>query len=488
MSEPGPNDPTTVPAGRPAAGPAGRPEGGCCFEIFTLFPAAIEGFVGAGLLGKAIEQGLVAVRCTDFREFTTDRHRTVDDAPFGGGAGMVIKPAPVVEAMEHVARERGPFHRILLTPSAPRFDQRVAARLARLPRIGLLCGRYEGIDDRVREHYVDECLSLGDFVLGGGEVAALVIIEAVSRLVEGVVGNPESIHTDSFGRAGQAPLLEHPHYTRPAVFRGHPVPPVLMSGDHQAIARWRQRSALHRTWALRPELRPHPRLPPEHPLYLAVPPEAVVDAPALAAVARHHRVAGLMVVGAGPEALPSWLAATGGRLSVAVIPEPKSLRRRLARGAAGEPRFVRLLEPEPPPEPQPPSQSASASRAAGPEREPACERAAALLDLLAAEPGPGPLGPLVLWAHPHEPPAGLPIHAIYAPPLGAPAPASSDPLHPGEAATRAEAAREDDLTPEPPASVPGGLAIEHVIADILPPCPRTALVAHAALTELRDRG
>ena len=228
------------------------------FEVLTIFPAAIEAFVGAGLMAKAITRELVAVHCTDPREFTTDRHRSVDDAPFGGGAGMVMKPGPVVDALEHVEAARGPMHRILLTPSAPRFDQRAAERLASHDRIALLCGRYEGIDDRVREHWVDECLSIGDFVLNGGEVAAAVIIEAVSRLREGVLGNPESIAGESFASEDWQPgvVLEHPQYTRPAEFRGHAVPPVLLGGDHEAIARWRRRVACLRTWALRPDPAP----------------------------------------------------------------------------------------------------------------------------------------------------------------------------------------------------------------------------------------
>jgi len=455
--------------------------GPTCFEVFTLFPAAIEGFVGAGLLGKAIEQGLVTVRCTDFREHTSDRHRTVDDAPFGGGAGMVIKPGPVVEALEHVARERGPFHRVLLTPSAPRFDQAVAARLARLPRIGLLCGRYEGIDDRVREHFVDECLSLGDFVLGGGEVAALVVIEAVSRLLEGVVGNPESVHTDSFGRTGEASLLEHPHYTRPAVFRGHSVPPVLLGGDHTAIARWRHASALRRTWAVRPDLRPRSRLPPEHPVYIAVPPAALPHAAELADVIRRHAAAGLVVVGRSPatagtterepaeaqalagdldDPLAPWLRATGGRVSVAAFGEAKALRRRLQRGAVAEPRFVRVVEAGAPPlEPA----------------DPPCEHPEALLDLLhthASPSGPATLGPLVLWTHPQPPPPGMPIHAIYAPP---PTPAGPGP-------------QGHDLTSRPEPEIAQGLAIDDAIADISRPCPRPSALADAALTGLRDRG
>jgi tRNA (guanine37-N1)-methyltransferase len=229
---------------------------GLTFEVFTLFPAAIESFLAGGLIGKALTQELVAVHCTDYRDFTHDRHRTVDDTPYGGGAGMVIKIEPVVAALEAVTEQRGPMHRILVTPSAPRFDQRAAERLAKLPRIGLLCGRYEGIDDRVRESYVDECLSIGDFVLNGGEVAALTIIEAVARLREGVLGNPDSVVGESFTLADHGPWLEHPHYTRPVAYRGHEVPKVLMSGDHRAIGQWRAEEACRRTWALRPDLRP----------------------------------------------------------------------------------------------------------------------------------------------------------------------------------------------------------------------------------------
>ena len=253
------------------------------FEVFTIFPAAIQAFVEAGIMGKAIARELVAVHCTDYRTFTKDRHRSVDDAPFGGGAGMVIKPEPVAAALEAVSAARGPMHTILLTPSGPRFDQRVAERLATQPRIALLCGRYEGIDDRIREHFVDECLSIGDFVLNGGEVAAAVIIEAVARLREGVLGNPDSAEAESFARpdqqASQAQagaalawqpgvVLEHPHYTRPAEFRGHGVPPVLLAGDHEAVERWRRRTACLRTWALRPELRPRWSLPSGHPIHL----------------------------------------------------------------------------------------------------------------------------------------------------------------------------------------------------------------------------
>ena len=301
------------------------------FEVLTLFPAAIESFVSAGLLGRAIERGLVAVHATDIRAFTSDRHRTVDDAPFGGGAGMVMKAEPVVAAIESVVAARGPMHRVLLTPSAPRLDQRMVERLAGMPRIGLLCGRYEGIDDRVREHWVDECISLGDFVLGGGEVAALVVIEAVSRLLDGVVGNPASITDDSF--AGQ--LLEYPQYTRPAVFRGHAVPDVLLGGDHGAIERWRTSAALRRTWALRPdlrqasELRPLEPLPAELPIHLAIAPHGIDEAPALVDLVRAHDLAGLVVLGANDDELDAWTRATAGRCSLTAVADLRTLRRRL---------------------------------------------------------------------------------------------------------------------------------------------------------------
>jgi tRNA (guanine-N1)-methyltransferase len=240
---------------------------GPTFEIFTLFPEAIAGFLRGGLVGRAVEEGRVAVHCTDFRSFATDRHHTVDDTPFGGGPGMVIKPEPVVAALEAVAAARGPMHRILLTPSAPRFDQRVARRLVGEPRIALLCGRYEGIDDRVREAHVDECLSLGDFVLNGGEIAALAILEAVARLCEGVLGNPESAAQDSFADDDHA-WLECPQYTRPPTFRGRTVPAVLLGGNHADVARWRAQQAWARTWAIRPDLRPRHRLPESTPVYL----------------------------------------------------------------------------------------------------------------------------------------------------------------------------------------------------------------------------
>jgi tRNA (guanine-N1)-methyltransferase len=311
------------------------------FEVLTLFPAAVRAFASAGLLGRAIERGHVAIETTDYRDFTGDRHRTVDDAPFGGGAGMVLKPEPVVAALEHVAALRGPMHRVLLTPSAPRFDQRVAERLAKTSRIALLCGRYEGIDDRVREHFVDECLSIGDFILGGGEIAALTVIEAVSRLVEGVVGNPESVSDDSFAGRAAGALLEFPQYTRPAVFRGHAVPEVLQGGDHAAIAAWRLRTSLTRTWALRPELRPHAPWPGDVALYVAVPPAPGDDAQAWREALMSPGLGGVVVIGGEPEAVVEWTRFLAGRVPVAGFADLRALRRRF-RARGGEPWLVAI--------------------------------------------------------------------------------------------------------------------------------------------------
>jgi tRNA (guanine37-N1)-methyltransferase len=219
------------------------------FEVLTIFPDAIEGFASTGLLGRAIRDGKISVHATDIRAFSSDKHRSVDATPYGGGAGMLMQVEPVVAALEHVEEHRGKAHRVLLTPAAPGFDQRAAERLARHDRLALVCGRYEGIDDRIRSH-VDECISIGDFVLNGGEVAALVIVEAVARLREGVIGNAESARDESFAEA----RLEHPHYTRPVSFRGLEVPAILRSGDHDRISRWRQLASLRRTAELRPDL------------------------------------------------------------------------------------------------------------------------------------------------------------------------------------------------------------------------------------------
>jgi tRNA (guanine37-N1)-methyltransferase len=217
-------------------------------DIVTIFPGFFASPLATGLLGKAGERGLIQVRLHDLRTWASDRHRSVDDAPFGGGAGMVMAPGPWFEALDTLQAE-GPAHVVLLAPDGRRFDQTAAARLAGEPRLVLCCGRYEGIDERVRTR-VDEVLSIGDFVLAGGEAAALVVLDAVARLVPGVMGNADSAADESFA----AGLLEYPQYTRPAVYRGLEVPAVLRSGDHGAIARWRRAQAVERTRRRRPDL------------------------------------------------------------------------------------------------------------------------------------------------------------------------------------------------------------------------------------------
>jgi len=217
-------------------------------DIVTIFPGFFASPLATGLLGKAGERGLVEVRCHDLRDWASGRHRSVDDAPFGGGAGMVMRPAPWFEALDTLLAE-APARVILLAPDGRRFDQATAARLAREQRLILCCGRYEGIDERVRTR-VDEVVSIGDFILAGGESAALVVLDAVARLVPGVMGNAASASDESFA----AGLLEYPQYTRPSSYRGLEVPAVLRSGDHGEVARWRREQALERTWQLRPEL------------------------------------------------------------------------------------------------------------------------------------------------------------------------------------------------------------------------------------------
>jgi tRNA (guanine37-N1)-methyltransferase len=216
-------------------------------DVFTILPGVVEAFVAASLLGRARQRGALDVRVHDLRSTATDPHRSVDDAPFGGGPGMVLMPEPVFASVEAVRPPRPLF---LLGPGGRRFDQRRAGELARSEGFSLLCGRYEGVDERVRAHLVDEELSIGDYVLAGGEVAALVVVEAVSRLVPGVMGNEASAGEESFADG----LLEYPQYTRPARFRNWDVPEVLRSGDHAAVVRWRRAMALARTVALRPDL------------------------------------------------------------------------------------------------------------------------------------------------------------------------------------------------------------------------------------------
>jgi tRNA (guanine37-N1)-methyltransferase len=216
-------------------------------DVFTIFPDLVDGFLGGSLIGRGRRDGLLDVRVHDLRMATTDVHRSVDDAPFGGGAGMVLGPEPVFAAVEQVDPPR-PLY--LLSPGGRVVTQQVVRELAELPGFSLLCGRYEGVDERVAEHLVDGELSVGDVVLAGGEVAALIVVEAVARLVPGVMGNEASAGEESFADG----LLEYPQYTRPAEFRGWAVPDVLRSGDHGKVARWRQAAALARTVERRPDL------------------------------------------------------------------------------------------------------------------------------------------------------------------------------------------------------------------------------------------
>jgi len=217
-------------------------------DVFSLFPTVVDDFCSASLLGKARAGGRLDLRVHDPREHATDVHRTVDDSPFGGGAGMLMRPEPIFASVEAVDPPR-PL--LLLGPGGRRFDQTLAAELATGTGFSLLCGRYEGVDHRIREHLVDGELSVGDAVLAGGEVAACLVIEAVTRLLPGVLGNATSSVNESFGARG---LLEEPQYTRPAEFRGWTVPEILRSGDHARIDRWRLAQALHRTVAARPDL------------------------------------------------------------------------------------------------------------------------------------------------------------------------------------------------------------------------------------------
>lgn len=217
-------------------------------DVFTLFPEMVDGFCSHSLLGRARTSGAIDLRNHNIRDYSTDVHRTVDDTPFGGGAGMLMRPEPIFAAVEAVEPPR-PL--ILLGPGGQKFDQDMAHALATGSGFSLLCGRYEGVDQRVREHLVDHEVSVGDVVLAGGEVAACLIIEAVTRLIPGVMGNSESPVTESFGESG---LLEEPQYTRPAEFRGWEVPEVLRGGNHAKVTRWRHAQALWRTLQQRPDI------------------------------------------------------------------------------------------------------------------------------------------------------------------------------------------------------------------------------------------
>lgn len=216
-------------------------------DVFSIFPAMVSQFASQSLLGRASQRGLLDIRVHDLREHTTDVHRTVDDTPFGGGAGMVLRAEPIYASVEAAEPPRPLF---LLGPGGRRLDQSLARELAESGGFSMLCGRYEGVDDRVRTDLCDGELSIGDYVLGGGEVAAMVVLEAVGRLVPGVMGNAASAGDESFTHG----LLEYPQFTKPAVFRGMEVPEVLRSGDHGRIERWRRARALRRTILARPDL------------------------------------------------------------------------------------------------------------------------------------------------------------------------------------------------------------------------------------------
>jgi tRNA (guanine37-N1)-methyltransferase len=220
------------------------------FDIVTIFPAMVEAALAVGVVGRAIERGTIDVGVHDLRDFTTDRHRSVDDVPYGGGPGMVMKAEPIFRALDAIRVRRGtPLTVLLTSPQGARFTQRDAERLASQRHVVLLCGRYEGVDERVRSR-VDEEVSIGDYVVSGGELPALVVLDAVARSVPGVVGDDQSVAEDSFSRG----LLDFPHYTRPAAVGDLRVPDVLLSGNHQEIRRWRKQESLERTLERRPDL------------------------------------------------------------------------------------------------------------------------------------------------------------------------------------------------------------------------------------------
>ena len=221
------------------------------FDILTLFPGLFAGVFEESIIKRAREAGLVTVALHNIRDYASGRHQGTDDTPYGGGGGMIMKPEPIFSAVEALTGEvTGEVPIVLLTPKGRRFTQSVARDLSRQRRLVLICGRYEGIDERVHQHLATDEISIGDYVLAGGEVAAMVVVEAVTRLIPGVLGDPSAPFEDSHAEG----LLEYPHYTRPPTFRGHAVPEVLLSGHHAEIVRWRRRQALRRTWERRPEL------------------------------------------------------------------------------------------------------------------------------------------------------------------------------------------------------------------------------------------
>lgn len=220
------------------------------FDIVTIFPEIFRGVFEFGIIRRAVEAGLIAIEIHDLRDYTYDRHRQVDDRPFGGGAGMVMKPEPLFRAVEAITHGAKDAASVLLSPQGRLFSQRVAEEFSRREQVVLICGRYEGVDERVIQSLVTEELSIGDYVLSGGEIPAMVVVDAVTRLIPGALGCGESAEKDSFANG----LLDHPHYTRPAEYRGMKTPDVLLGGNHAEIERWRRRKALEKTRASRPDL------------------------------------------------------------------------------------------------------------------------------------------------------------------------------------------------------------------------------------------
>ena len=220
------------------------------FDVLTLFPELFAAFIKESILGRAVKNGLIDLNLTDIREYARGPHRVTDDRPYGGGDGMVMKAGPICRALMSVKRTDNHSRVILLTPQGTRFEQSRAWELAKLDQLVLICGRYEGVDERVRTKYVDQEISVGDYILTGGELGALIIIDSVSRLIPGVLGGENSTREESF----EDGLLEYPHYTRPRVFEGEEVPPVLLSGDHEKIRVWRRTQSLKRTLERRPDL------------------------------------------------------------------------------------------------------------------------------------------------------------------------------------------------------------------------------------------
>ena len=223
------------------------------FDIFTLFPEVVTPYLNSSILQRAQENGLIHVALHNIRDYTHDKHHVTDDTPYGGGGGMVMKPEPIFEAVETVLGVPPTCPVILMSPQGRPFTTTIARELAALPRIALLCGRYEGVDERVREHLVTDQISMGDFVLTGGELPAMAVVDAVTRFLPGALGDPDGANDDSFGDG----LLEYPHYTRPEEFRGWRVPEVLLSGNHALIAKWRKEQSLARTKKQRPDLLEH---------------------------------------------------------------------------------------------------------------------------------------------------------------------------------------------------------------------------------------